>query len=43
VAEGAPPGRYRIEVGLYDWRTGRRLTTADGSDRIVLGEVVIGR
>ncbi len=25
VAEDAPPGEYRLEVGMYDWRTGQRL------------------
>ncbi len=32
TAEGKPipAGRYRLEVGLYDWRTGERLPAFDG-------------
>lgn len=28
------PGMYRLRVGLYDWRTGERLTTQSGRDSI---------
>ncbi len=37
------PGRYALEVGLYDSADGLRLAAADGTDRIILGEVTIGR
>ena len=42
IPRGTPPGRYTLEVGLYDWRTGRRLPLA-GQDRDtwVVGEVTI--
>jgi hypothetical protein len=36
VAEDAPPGTYRLEVGLYDPATGQRLLTVEGLDRVVL-------
>jgi hypothetical protein len=26
---GAPPGRYTISLGWYDWRTGERLSVID--------------
>jgi mannosyltransferase len=31
-----PSGEYPLELGLYDWRTGNRLRTSDGSDRVIL-------
>ncbi|MCZ7573251.1 MAG: glycosyltransferase family 39 protein [Ardenticatenaceae bacterium] len=34
-------GRYRLIAGLYDLATGARLTTPDGADFIVLGEVAV--
>jgi len=34
------PGVYRIEVGLYDWRTGARVTTAQGQDRVLLPVII---
>jgi hypothetical protein len=42
VPENTPPGRYQIEVGLYDASTGERLPV-DGSDtdRILLEDVEI--
>ncbi len=36
VAANAPPGRYRVIVGVYDPATGRRLPLADGSDALLL-------
>lgn len=36
---GAPPGRYLIEVGLYDEKTGRRLRTSLGESRVLLGSI----
>jgi hypothetical protein len=35
----APPGRYRLEVGLYDARSGQRLRLGDGGDHVVLTEI----
>ncbi|MFH1486104.1 MAG: glycosyltransferase family 39 protein [Chloroflexota bacterium] len=44
---GTPPGEYRIEVGLYDTMTGRRLPVVEGgdtaADRVLLGPVHILR
>lgn len=43
VLTGTPPGIYRIQVGLYDPATGRRLPVADlAGDRLVLGSVRVG-
>ncbi|OQA42073.1 MAG: hypothetical protein BWY52_02344 [Chloroflexi bacterium ADurb.Bin325] len=40
----APPGEYRIEVGVYDpARGGQRGTTADGQDHVVIGTLRIER
>ena len=39
IAADAPPGTYRIEIGLYDPLTGARLMTADGADHLILTEV----
>jgi hypothetical protein len=36
-----PSGRYALEVGLYNPADGRRLAAPDGSDRVLLGEVVV--
>ncbi len=41
IDPGAPAGRYKIEVGLYDPATGARLPLGDGTDSIVLAEVEI--
>jgi hypothetical protein len=38
---GTPPGTYTITLGLYDADTGERLNLADGSDRLVIGELEI--
>ena len=37
IAAGAPPGSYRIAIGLYDPATGERLTASHGGDEYVLG------
>lgn len=39
VPEDAPPGRYELRVGLYDYTTGRRLTTANGDAWVIPIEV----
>ncbi|HEX5418185.1 MAG TPA: hypothetical protein VFZ25_21220, partial [Chloroflexota bacterium] len=36
IQPDAPPGAYRLEVGLYDARTGARLSTTAGADRVLL-------
>ena len=46
VEEGAPAGRYVIEVGMYNAQTGERLPTYDGQgnptgDRILLTEIEV--
>jgi hypothetical protein len=43
VNPDAPPGTYRLAIGMYDPATGQRLTTPDGADQIVLDtEVQVG-
>ncbi|MCS7220661.1 MAG: glycosyltransferase family 39 protein [Anaerolineae bacterium] len=47
VAADLPPGRYLVEVGLYDPATGARLPITDMAgnplgDRVLLGPVVVG-
>jgi hypothetical protein len=39
VPPGAPPGAYSVEVGLYNSRG--RLTLADGSDHLLLAQIVV--
>ncbi len=34
VADDTPPGQYRLEVGLYDWRTGNRLEVFLNGQRV---------
>jgi 4-amino-4-deoxy-L-arabinose transferase-like glycosyltransferase len=36
VQPDAAPGTDQLEIGLYDAATGRRLSTADGQDRVLL-------
>jgi len=38
VLADAPPGPYRLEIGLYDPMTGERWRTAEGVDRVGWGE-----
>jgi 4-amino-4-deoxy-L-arabinose transferase-like glycosyltransferase len=38
---GLAPGRYQIEVGLYDPETGARLTAADGGDRALINPIEV--
>lgn len=33
LENNAPPGKYQIEVGMYDWRTGQRLPVVDETGR----------
>jgi hypothetical protein len=37
---GLPPGAYPIEVGVYDPRSGDRLTLANGDNRVVLSTML---
>jgi hypothetical protein len=47
VQEDAPPGSYRVAVGMYDPETGLRLPGTDGegqlleSNRLLLSEMTI--
>ncbi len=41
VAADAPPGRYRLLVGLYDEETGQRLRTATGADAVTLAHLEV--
>ncbi len=41
IAADAPPGRYRLLVGVYDPATGARLPLADGQDALELGMVEV--
>ena len=42
VDPAAKPGRYQIEVGLYDPATGARVTTGTPDNRIVVGWILVG-
>ena len=33
LREGAPPGEYRLLVGMYNWQTGQRLPAVDAEGR----------
>lgn len=41
VPPNAPPGRYRLLVGVYDWTTGQRLPVERDGDAVVLGEIEV--
>ncbi len=41
IRSDAPPGRYRLEVGLYEAVSGQRLATPDGRDAIQLSEIEV--
>ena len=41
IAPDAPPGAYRLAIGLYDPATGERLKTPDGGDQVVLETPVV--
>ncbi|HWQ14952.1 MAG TPA: glycosyltransferase family 39 protein [Roseiflexaceae bacterium] len=42
VPSGAPPGAYRLVVGLYEPASGRRLTLPDGADALEIAGVHVG-
>jgi hypothetical protein len=37
------PGTGALEVGMYNRWTGQRLSTANGEDRLILTQVIVGR
>jgi len=39
----APPGAYKIEIGLYDPATGARLMTREGADNVIIAEIEVVR
>ncbi len=41
VMGDAPPGAYRLAVGLYDAETGKRLGTAEGGDQVTLSPPIV--
>ena len=41
VASEAPPGIYRLAIGLYDPVTGERLRMPDGADQVLLETPVV--
>ena len=43
IRADAPPGTYRLAIGVYDPGTGERLKTPDGADYIVLDPPLIVR
>jgi 4-amino-4-deoxy-L-arabinose transferase-like glycosyltransferase len=43
VPRDTPEGVFQMEVGLYDARTGQRLSVQGGADRILLGDVTVTR
>jgi len=42
LSPGCKPGRDTLEVGMYDLWTDQRLSTANGEDRLILTQVIIG-
>jgi hypothetical protein len=43
IDPAAPPGDYRLIVGMYNPTTGERVTTAGGADFIEVGTVTVGQ
>jgi hypothetical protein len=43
IHPATPPGEYRLEVGIYDPETGRRLTTPDSSSQVWLAPLTVER
>lgn len=39
----APSGTWRVEIGMYDPATGKRVRLADGTDRVIIGRVKVGK
>jgi hypothetical protein len=44
IPAGAPAGTYRLEMGMYDWASGKRAPVESGegstSDRLILPEII---
>ena len=43
IHPATPPGEYRVEMGMYDAETGRRLVTLDGEGQIWLEPLTVTR
>ncbi len=43
IHPATPPGRYRVEVGMYDLETGRRLVTPEGASQVWLEPLAVAR
>jgi len=43
IHPATPPGRYRVEVGLYDMETGERLAAPDGATQVWLAPLDVLR
>ncbi|HNS50096.1 MAG TPA: glycosyltransferase family 39 protein [Anaerolineae bacterium] len=43
IHPATPPGKYRVEVGLYDAETGRRLAAPDGATQLWLEPLEVSR
>jgi 4-amino-4-deoxy-L-arabinose transferase-like glycosyltransferase len=43
IHPATPPGRYRVEVGLYDAETGERLAAPDGATQVWLAPLEVTR
>ncbi|MGD8398686.1 MAG: glycosyltransferase family 39 protein, partial [Anaerolineae bacterium] len=43
IHPATPPGEHRVEVGMYDVETGRRLLTPDGASQVWLEPVSVAR
>jgi hypothetical protein len=41
IDASAPPGTYKIEIGLYDPATGARLPVARGGDSVLIAEISV--
>lgn len=41
IDAAAPPGAYRLRIGLYDAATGQRLLTPEGKDYVEIGPVPV--
>lgn len=41
VASDAPPGQYRLIVGMYDSASGKRALVASGGDFVAVGQVLV--
>jgi 4-amino-4-deoxy-L-arabinose transferase-like glycosyltransferase len=41
VAPDAPPGEYRLEVGMYNWMTGERLAVLDPNRRSIIEDRIL--